>query len=229
MNIPIQEPFFIIFHTTYADICIGLYQGAHALETATIDKKNSSKSLLPTLDMLLSKHNRTLQHCAFIGAHIGPGPFTTVRVSIASVNGLAFATQLPLVGVNGLDALLNEHQNIPATLVAILDAYCDDLYYAIQSGTTREMGVAPFETICNNPLIRDAIQTTWIGNGVLLNKEKIETLRNAQILEPLPEICSIDTIAQNALIAWQNKQHMVNQLLPLYMKSGSAIMGKRIT
>ncbi len=43
---------------------------------------------------------------AFIAAHQGPAPFTTLRVCLTTVNGFAFATGMPLIGINGLQELV---------------------------------------------------------------------------------------------------------------------------
>lgn len=229
MNKASTQPLYVVFHTTYHAIIIGLYRGADSLGTSNTLKKDSSKNLLLLVQQLLKEHNVTLRDCAFIGAHVGPGPFTTLRVTIASVNGLAFATQLPLVGVNGLEALLQENTYPTSCTIAILDAYCGDLYYMIQSDEHHEMGCAPFAAIIANPLVAQAASTTWIGNGVLLNKEKIEMLTRAHIPEPLPELCSIESVAQHALTAWQEQKNISEQLIPLYLKSGSAILGKTLS
>lgn len=228
------DTIYLIFHTTYHAVFIGLYSNDQQRAIVSLDKKDSSKNLLLALQQLLDNHKISLNHCAFIGAHSGPGPFTTLRVSIASVNGLAFATGLPLIGVNGLYALLDEYAKTHAlvpdeTRIILLDAYCGDLYYAIQSGTTQVIGVDTFDSIKEKPLIKNAARTTWLGNGVLLHAEQIRAIPHAYIPDPLPEICSIDAIAQQAFACWKKQQDITDQLIPLYLKSGSAIMGKQIT
>lgn len=227
MNILINEPLYLVYNTTYTSVVIGLYKGVHQYGFSVIPKNESSKNLLPYTHALLQKHNVALRDCSFIGVQHGPGPFTTLRVTIASVNGLSFATGIPLVGVNGLYALLDEHSYATPCAVAILDAYCGDLYYAIKTGEDCIVGCAPFETLIQNHLIQNAPATTWIGNGVLLCTEKIRALPHAFILDPLPEVCSLESVARHALQFWYEKSNITNQLVPLYLKSHSALMGKR--
>ena len=57
---------------------------------------------------MLKQHALTFSGLAFIAAHQGPAPFTTLRVCLTTVNGFAFATQVPLIGVNGLKELVDE-------------------------------------------------------------------------------------------------------------------------
>ena len=47
----------------------------------------------------------TLGDVTLLAVGLGPGPFTGLRVGLATIEGLAFATGLPVVGVSGLDAL----------------------------------------------------------------------------------------------------------------------------
>lgn len=54
---------------------------------------------------LLGAHGATLADVTLLAVGLGPGAFTGLRVGIATMQGLAVATGLPLVGVSGLDAL----------------------------------------------------------------------------------------------------------------------------
>jgi tRNA threonylcarbamoyladenosine biosynthesis protein TsaB len=47
----------------------------------------------------------TLGDVTLLAVGLGPGPFTGLRVGLATIEGLAFGTGLPVVGVSGLDAL----------------------------------------------------------------------------------------------------------------------------
>src|SRR3989344_8568089 len=53
--------------------------------------KKQSELLLIEIDKLLKKHNLKLNELDKIKAHSGPGRFTSLRVGIATVNGLNFA------------------------------------------------------------------------------------------------------------------------------------------
>ncbi len=52
---------------------------------------------------------------------------------MVSANGLSFARNLPLVGVDGLKAFLYEYTNVmfPIT-VGLLNAFNNDVYFAIE-------------------------------------------------------------------------------------------------
>ena len=87
---------------------------------------------------------------AFLAVNQGPGAFTSLRVIIASINGLALGdAQKRLIGVDGLDALAQEaHQKYikdqNALLVPLLNAYNSEVYYGVyESAGANVKPVAP--------------------------------------------------------------------------------------
>jgi len=124
--------YFLALQHTYQGIELGLFDDAQTIQITHDDKKKASKNIILLVNQLLKNKNISFDNLLFIAANQGPGPFTTLRVVIASVNGIGFATQKPLIGVDGLDALLQEHKNetYPVS-VALLNAYSNDVYFGI--------------------------------------------------------------------------------------------------
>lgn len=54
---------------------------------------------------LVAGDGATLDDVHLLAVGLGPGAFTGLRVGLATMQGLAFATGVPIVGVSGLDAL----------------------------------------------------------------------------------------------------------------------------
>ncbi len=126
------------------------------LETIIKNDTKASSHLVPYINDLLIKHNLTLENLDFIAIDKGPGAFTSLRVCIATVNGINFANNIPLVGIDGLEALYQETYNAlekkltktvatdpddtkeqitsPTidTIVCLLNAYNNDVYYLIR-------------------------------------------------------------------------------------------------
>lgn len=63
----------------------------------------SVQTLAVTIDTLLSESNHGVPH--WISVTVGPGSFTSLRVGVATAKMLALAWQIPLVGVDTLQAL----------------------------------------------------------------------------------------------------------------------------
>ena len=95
-------------------------------ETRALERRagqRHSELALPMLEKLLQR--QTIDAVAF-GA--GPGAFTGLRIACALAQGLAFARDLPVLGVPTLEALAQESG--ARRVVACIDARMREVYYA---------------------------------------------------------------------------------------------------
>lgn len=212
----------LAINSTYTTVEAGLFCNDHLISITTLDHKQASKELMLKVAELFAQNGLSFSDLAYIAAYQGPGPFTTLRVAIASVNGLGFATQLPLLGIDGFDCFLQEHKDgaYPLT-IALFNAFSGDVYYALQTGTTITKGSEKAETFLS--AVSREYPTTpirFIGSGVTLHKPLIEQiLPNSYIPEPLPQSCSLSYLGTMAFNQWQDTHGGSTQLLPLYLKS----------
>src|SRR5689334_5441532 len=127
---------FLSIQNTYETIDVGLFSAHTVIDTASISKLQASKKITILLDSLLKKHFLQLSDINFIAVNQGPGPFTTLRIVLTTVNAIQFSRHIPLIGIDGLHAILAEYKNneYPNT-VALLDAFNKDVYFGIQTGT----------------------------------------------------------------------------------------------
>lgn len=216
---------FLSIQHTYQGIEAALFDKHHILGSVTDDKKRASKTIIGLLNELLSAHQMRIQDLAFLAVNQGPGPFTTLRVVIASVNGLSFAIKKPLIGIDGLDALIyeNQHDQYPIT-IAMLNAFTSDVYFAIQHRQQNiyEKGYKNItqlllelrERFFDHPLY-------LLGNGCLLHEHEIKKVLGSQAIfaQPLPEHCSIQHIGSMGYDRWQKHIGISYQLFPLYLKT----------
>jgi tRNA threonylcarbamoyladenosine biosynthesis protein TsaB len=218
-----KQAFSITLHNDYRESFIGLFFHDRCIESRTLTNKESSKMLLIALEELLKKHTQKLSDLLYIGVHQGPGPFTTLRTILTSANGLAFATQLPLIGVDGLATFINEQKNPDYHYtIALLNAYCNDVYYAIHNNQTDtiEIGCEKIDVIAQKIKTLPPNQIKLIGNGCKLHHETLEKTvgRARPDLNLLPETVSLDAVGAQAWRQWQKKENISTQLLPLYLK-----------
>lgn len=216
---------------TYNSVEIALFQDSNLLECVCEDKTRASKNFFLMLQALLKKHHIKLQEISFIAVNQGPGPFTTLRVVIASVNGLSFATEIPLIGIDALDAFLLEQNNkkFPYT-IALLNAFSNDIYFGIQrlESPHFEKGYENIDVFLEH--LRHSIAeqdvVRFIGNGTQLYEQKIKNVFGEQafIPDPLPQTCSVQQIAKMGLEKWQKKEGLSEELMPLYLKQTSAVI-----
>ena len=124
--------YIITIQYPYQHLEMSISCNSSILETQIVPKIQAVGLIIPTMQQLLEHHNLTLSDIACIGINTGPGPFNTLRAIIATANGIAFAQKIPLVACNGLELLLKENES-ESNQVAILDAFGNDVYYAIKS------------------------------------------------------------------------------------------------
>jgi tRNA threonylcarbamoyladenosine biosynthesis protein TsaB len=85
---------------------LGLIEDGLVLETAMVDSRGAhSETLLPTLASMLGRANRRAEEIALVGVTTGPGRFTSLRIGLATAQGLAFGVGAPVVPVPALEAL----------------------------------------------------------------------------------------------------------------------------
>jgi tRNA threonylcarbamoyladenosine biosynthesis protein TsaB len=212
---------YLAIQNTYEEIEVALYCKDQLLGQTHIHKNEASKTLLICIDELLNSHNLKIKDLDFIGVNKGPGPFTTLRVVVATVNALNFAIQTPLIGIDGLDALIQEYNDTrwPITVV-MLNAFNNDVYYAIQNGDQINTGWKNINVLLEelkSNFLNQKIR--FLGNGIKLFASQInETFGDlGYIPEENPNTCSIEQVAQIAYKKW-GKQEIQKQVMPLYLK-----------
>jgi tRNA threonylcarbamoyladenosine biosynthesis protein TsaB len=216
--------FFLALQSTYNTVELALFADSTLIDTASISKLEASSGLLPTLTKLLSTNKKTLEDLSFIAVNQGPGPFTTLRVVITTINGLQFATQIPLIGVAGFDAFLQEHVDTqhPQTVV-LFNAFSHDVYCAWRNPITQEieqqcLGIDQALQAVQKQFPTNTIR--FLGNAVNMHKKEIieQFTDRLYIPTPLATYPSIEAIALQGLQKWQEKDHKLEPIMPIYLK-----------
>ena len=221
---------YLTVHARYKDVQWGLFDEDRVLISTADDSKKMNKLFIERLDKMLNKHKLSLTDLSFIAVHQGPAPFTTLRVCLSTVNGMGFATGLPLVGINGLEALLDEHAQQRTITVALLNAFGHDVYYAINDPSTgiRSLGYAPAEQFLIQLQAQyNAQEVTFLGNACPIYQDEIQNLFGAHAHTETVDMVSLERIAQQALQKWKNKEFQ-KQVMPVYLKDHSTPLGKPI-
>jgi len=218
----LTDQFFLAIQATYDNFEIGLFNQTTCIDTVQEDKTRVSKDFISFLESLLRRNQVNLEKINFIAVNQGPGLFSALRSVIVSANGLNFACQIPLIGIDGLKALLSEYTNpdFPIT-VALLNAFNKEVYYGIEHND--EIIYAGYNTIS---AVLDMIHSRYpgdmirfIGNGTELYRANISAQFSDNVFIPdsLPQAVSIEHIGVLSLQKW-SQQEISNQLFPLYLK-----------
>lgn len=125
--------------------------------------RKHSELLLPMIDDILAESESSLTQMDCIAFGAGPGSFTGLRIACGVAQGLAFATDLPVIGISTLEAVAKK-ANAQKTIVA-LDARMGEIYHAAYIQLNDGFEAISPPTLCqpqNTPAIEG---NHWLGCG----------------------------------------------------------------
>jgi len=101
-----SSPTILAFDTAGAALSVAVCEGQRVLAALHEPlRRGHAELLLPAIDGVLHAAGRKLADLDAIATTVGPGSFTGLRTGLAAAQGLAFASGLPLVGVDRFSAL----------------------------------------------------------------------------------------------------------------------------
>ncbi len=137
-------------------------------ERYRIAPREHAALILPMVRELLDEAGLRLAALDGIGFGRGPGAFTGVRIATGVVQGLAFASDLPVVPVSTLAALAHGQgrENGAERVAAALDARMGEVYwgcYRVAEGEARLVGAR--EQVCAAEAVDVPSEEPWVGAG----------------------------------------------------------------
>jgi tRNA threonylcarbamoyladenosine biosynthesis protein TsaB len=141
--------------------------------------KNNSDSILPQIQSIMNDENLDFKSLDGVAFGSGPGSFTGLRIAAGVAYGIAFANNLPIVGVNTLKALAKKTG--AKFVISCIDARMSQLY------------ICAYQKINNvyTPIVKDGLydpsdlpninakDPVLIGSGVEPYKKFLEERYNA--------------------------------------------------
>lgn len=186
-----------------------------------------SETLLPLLDKALQQAGKTPAAVDLWGVCAGPGSFTGLRIGLATVKGLSFASNAPCAGVSTLEALAWGACPGEGTVLAALDARRNEVYWAAFAlGDTPQRLTADcatpvadlqnFVETCKKPLF-------FVGDGAYLCYTKYSALCGVVPAPKKARLCNGVAVCKAAL-AMQMRGECTTPaaLLPRYLRLSQA-------
>ena len=179
-----------------------------------------SETLLPMVKRVMGDNEFSSLDAVAITA--GPGSFTGVRIGVATVKGIAFASNIPCYGVSTLEAIAYNFVDENCIVCAVMDARRMQFYNAIfkvENGVVTRL--TPDRAISIDDLREELRQFDSViiaGDGASLCNQNI-ALDNCKIADD-------DKIYQNALSVAKcvkNKKPIEpSALMPVYLRQSQA-------
>ena len=163
-----------------------------------------SLTLMPYVEEILNEASIALRDLDFFVVVTGPGSFTGIRIGVATIKALAFASSKKVLSLTSFD-LIAYADNAPEKACCLVDANHENYYCAFYNGKQLE----------NSPTFISFLQ---------LN-ECMGDFKPCSFKQALFSDCVIcDTLSglKNAVIAKQNCLCDYNDIEPLYVKRSQA-------
>ena len=90
-----------------------------------------SRTLLPMVEDMLKNSELSLADMDALAVAAGPGSFTGLRIGMAAVKGLAWASDKPCVPVSTLEAMAWPLAHLEGVIVCAMDARRQQIYNAV--------------------------------------------------------------------------------------------------
>lgn len=94
-------------------------------------QKTHSETLMPMVDELLQRCDKTLADVDALAVTIGPGSFTGLRIGLAAVKGMSLSAGLPVIGISTLEVLAHNMPYSEGLVCPLLNARKQEVYGAI--------------------------------------------------------------------------------------------------
>ncbi len=214
--------------TSTSQLGLAIYhQNGLLAELTWQTKARHTTQLAPALQDLLIKTDTSFKEIQAIGVALGPGSFTSLRVGLAFVKGLAMSLNLPLIGIPTLDV-----SAAPVSLLAgyalacVLPAGRNRLalswYHASENGW--QAGGSPLVTTAET--LSAEIKNPTLVTGELSESERQILMSNKQIklFSPAESTRRPAVLAELAWQRWQlGKVDTPASLAPIYLHIGEVI------
>jgi tRNA threonylcarbamoyladenosine biosynthesis protein TsaB len=186
---------------------------------------------------LLEGQGLRLDQVDLLSVCLGPGGFTGLRVGIATMQGLAFATGIPIAGISALDALaLAAARNLSSGTVGVwMDAARKEVFAGRYVPATAPLGVAavspavsaaPEAVLAQWDAAGPAV-THWTGDGTTPYRDLIAARDPNAVFLPTPMLAPL--VAEAAIrlggIAAAGPPHA---LRPVYVRRPDAEIARDV-
>jgi len=168
----------LAIETSGAACSVALLMNNQFTQIHKIAPAEQAQLVLSIIDEILQQHHITLKDLDTLAFGCGPGSFTGVRIATSVIQGLSYATELPVIPISSLAALA---QTVCADLgwkqIAVaVDARMNEIYWAgyqVNSQGLVELVGKEVLSVPENLILPSEIKWYGAGNGWEVYAEKM--------------------------------------------------------
>ena len=208
--------------TSTAQVGLALYDGAQVLSEMTwATHQHHTTELAPALTGLLSRCGVSMDMVSALGVAVGPGSFTSLRVGLSLVKGIALARHIPVIGIPTLDILATAQPVGKHPLIAVIQAGRKRIAFSVYKCLKNEWQAdGPVRSGTVDELVNEIESPTYVA-GELSAEDRNRLARkrvNVLLASPVNCVRRPSTLAELAWARWQNNDvDDAATLAPVYL------------
>ena len=194
-------------------------------------KPGYAEKLLPTVEQMLAELSLELSDVDGFAVSAGPGSFTGLRIGIATMEGLSYATKRPVVGISSLEATAHRYRFVNGWVAPFLDARRQEVFGALYRANGRELEevIAP---VCESPerfvarLPKEPVLVA--GTATLVHRELLSHESQGHLKSAAPSFFLAEEVARLGLQQLQKGNSTpLGRLEAIYLRPSDAEMARQ--
>jgi len=209
--------------TSTRNLSLAVIKGGKVVTSRNVKlKRPLSSSIMPSIKKILNSAGITLAKLDGFAVGLGPGSFTSLRVGLSTIKGLAFATHKPIIGISSLDVLAMNIEEDNAQICTLCDAKRNLVYacfYEKKNSVFKKTSDYVLESI-DAVLKKVKGRVFFIGDGVQLFRDDINKAKSIDpiFVDEKLAFPQARCLAPLAVKKFQNGlKDDISKLVPLYL------------
>ena len=179
-----------------------LHEDSLRAELTIQAKLTHSEQLIPHLDNMMKDAGVSREEVTAVACSLGPGSFTGLRMGLASIKMMACIWDVPLIGVDTLEALAWNMAGGEAYALPIMDAQRGNVYAALYSVHGSEVIKGEQETVISIDELTEkvsglSVPVTALGEAADKYADKL-TEAGITLAPPAIRCCRAGSVAMAA-------------------------------
>jgi tRNA threonylcarbamoyladenosine biosynthesis protein TsaB len=207
--------------TSTAFVGLALYDDERVLgEMTWTTNRHHTTELSPALSGLLSRCGASMASVSALGVAIGPGSFTSLRVGLSLVKGIALARNLPVMGISTLDIIAMAQPLAKTPLVSVIQAGRTRVAYSVYKNIGKQwQAEGPVRSGTLDEMLAGLESPIAIAGELTSDeRKKISKIKKLHLASPALCVRRPAVLAELAWNRWQdNDVDDLASLAPIYL------------
>lgn len=218
-------PIILGIDTSTVACSVAIQMGSQVWMEMEICQQKQAKLLLNMIDTVLHQASIDLRDVDAFAFGIGPGSFTGLRIAASAIQGLAFGTNKPIIGISTLQALSQQAYEIhqASQVLASLDAKMKEVYWGLYRVNSEHLMQPQQADVVQEPYkinISPEFDGIAIGDGFLAYQDYfLQQMPHLKILSDIlyPRASELVKLANAKFI--QGKCAIASEAIPIYLRN----------